>query len=377
MRLVVIFSEAVRIQIMASFIKICPHCGHQNAAQENACTACTYYIGSVSPTMDSLTNPMPPTDSKRTFIASTLFLDIVGYSKRSVDDQLNCKRHFNMLISKAMTNIAEPDRVLLDTGDGAALCFLENPEEALNVAVRLLRVILSLKKTQAPYYQLYLGINLGPIKIMQDVNSQRNVLGDGINVAQRIVSFAKPNQLLVSRSFYELVVSLNQGRKVLFKYQGIHVDKHEREHEAYEFLTTKLLAQQSVRPKPTATPQAPNTGVVNHSATAMVYLEAACGSQVYPVLKGSVMGQAHPEGGADVQISDLEGCQYIHRQHCRFEYANQQWYIIPIDQHSLGRDFTNPTTLNGQALNVGKPHPLQHGDKLELAGVVFYVRVLE
>jgi len=373
---------------MASLIKICPQCGHPNAVQESACAVCTYFIGSVSPTVDNSINTMQaspqttPTDSKRTFIASTLFLDIVGYSKRSVDDQLICKRHFNMLISKAMMNIAEPDRVLLDTGDGAALCFLENPEEALNVAVRLLRVILSLKKTQAPYYQLYLGINLGPIKIMQDVNSQRNVLGDGINVAQRIVSFAKPNQLLVSRSFYELVVSLNQTRKVLFKYQGIHVDKHEREHEAYEFLTTKLLAQQITRPKPTATPHAPNTGVVNHNtnntnAVPIVYLEAACGSQIYPVLKGSVMGQAHPEGGADVQISDLEGCQYIHRQHCRFEYSNQQWYIIPIDQHTLGRAFTNPTTLNGQALNLGKPHPLQHGDKLELAGVVFYVRVLK
>lgn len=366
---------------MASLIKICPQCGHQNAAQETACAVCTHFIGSVTPTADTAASPPQPTptDSKRTFIASTLFLDIVGYSKRSVDDQLNCKKHFNMLIGKAMSNIAETDRVLLDTGDGAALCFLENPEEALNVAVRLLRVILALKKGQAPHYQLYLGINLGPIKIMQDVNSQRNVLGDGINVAQRIVSFAKPNQLLVSRSFYELVVSLNQNRKVLFKYQGIHVDKHEREHEVYEFLTTKLLAQQNARPKPTATPQAPNTGVVNHhnnNAVPIVYLEAACGTQIYPILRGSVMGQAHPEGGADVQISDIEGCQYIHRQHCRFECHNQRWYIIPIDQHSLGRDFTNPTILNGQALSVSKSHPLQHGDKLELAGVVFYVRML-
>lgn len=373
---------------MATLTKICPQCGHHNAVQETACAVCTYFMGAVSPTAEnsihaqgqSSTPREVVTDSKRTFIASTLFLDIVGYSKRSVDDQLSCKRHFNMLISKAIANIAESDRVLLDTGDGAALCFLENPEEALNVAVRLLRVILVLKKIQPPYYQLYLGINLGPIKIMQDVNAQRNVLGDGINVAQRIVSFAKPNQLLVSRSFYELVISLNQSRKVLFKYQGIHIDKHEREHEVYEFLTAKLLAQQVIRPKPTASPHPPNTGVVNHAANnnvPIIYLEAACGSQIYPILKGSVMGQAHPEGGADIQISDLEGCQYIHRQHCRFECHNQQWYIIPIDQHSLGRDFTNPTTLNGHALNVNKPHPLQHGDKLELAGVIFYVQSLK
>lgn len=34
---------------MASFIKICPKCGHANPEYENACTVCTYFIGMETP----------------------------------------------------------------------------------------------------------------------------------------------------------------------------------------------------------------------------------------------------------------------------------------------------------------------------------------
>jgi hypothetical protein len=59
------------------------------------------------------------------------------------------------------------------------------------------------------------------------------MLGDGINVAQRVMSFAEPNQILVSRSYYEIVSRLSQEYTRLFQYLGIHRDKHIREHEVY------------------------------------------------------------------------------------------------------------------------------------------------
>ena len=68
---------------------------------------------------------------------------------------------------------------------------------------------------------------------MKDVNGQPNMLGDGINVAQRVMSFAEPNQILVSRSYYEIVSRLSQEYTRLFQYVGIHRDKHVREHEVY------------------------------------------------------------------------------------------------------------------------------------------------
>ena len=53
-----------------------------------------------------------------------------------------------------------------------------------------------------------MGINLGPVKLVKDINGHPNIIGDGINVAQRIMSFARPGQIVVSRSYYDVVSNL-------------------------------------------------------------------------------------------------------------------------------------------------------------------------
>ena len=78
-----------------------------------------------------------------------------------------------------------------------------------------------------------MGINLGPVRLVKDLNGQMNIIGDGINVAQRVMSFAGPGQLLVSRSFYEVVSCLSRDYASLFSYEGARTDKHVREHEVY------------------------------------------------------------------------------------------------------------------------------------------------
>jgi hypothetical protein len=52
-------------------------------------------------------------------------------------------------------------------------------------------------------------------------------------VAQRVMSFAESGQLLVSRSFYEVVSCLSADYAKLFDYVGARTDKHVREHEVY------------------------------------------------------------------------------------------------------------------------------------------------
>jgi hypothetical protein len=68
---------------------------------------------------------------------------------------------------------------------------------------------------------------------VKDLNGQMNIIGDGINVAQRVMSFARPGQLLVSRSFYEVVSCLSRDYMNLFRHEGSRTDKHVREHEVY------------------------------------------------------------------------------------------------------------------------------------------------
>jgi hypothetical protein len=77
------------------------------------------------------------------------------------------------------------------------------------------------------------GVNLGPVRLVKDLNGQMNIIGDGINVAQRVMSFARPGQLLVSRSFYEVVSCLSRDYASLFRHEGSRTDKHVRAHEVY------------------------------------------------------------------------------------------------------------------------------------------------
>src|SRR5204863_792027 len=120
------------------------------------------------------------------------------------------------------------DRVVLDTGDGAAITFLGDPEDALAVSIAIRDAVAA----QSGLH-VRMGINLGPVRLVRDLNSQLNIIGDGINVAQRVMSFAEPGQLLVSRSFYEVVSCLSRDYEKLFHHEGARSDKHVREHDVY------------------------------------------------------------------------------------------------------------------------------------------------
>jgi len=138
----------------------------------------------------------------------------------------------NDTIANAMEEVAERDRVVVDSGDGAALCFLGDPEDALFSAVKIRDSYTH--HENRPDYDVRIGINLGPVKVVRDINDRANVLGDGINVAQRVMAFADENQIFVSRSFYEVISCLSQEYAELFHYRGVHKDKHVREHSIYE-----------------------------------------------------------------------------------------------------------------------------------------------
>ena len=175
---------------------------------------------------------MMPERANRTFICSVLFLDIVEYSRRPVAEQIQLKDQFNSLIAEAIRDIATADRIILDTGDGVAVNFLGDPEDALFVAMSL-RDSFAPSPDEPPKLPARIGINLGPVRLVTDLNGQPNIIGDGINVAQRVMGFARPGQVLVSRSYYEVVSHISEGYGQLFRYEGTRTDKHVREHEVY------------------------------------------------------------------------------------------------------------------------------------------------
>ena len=73
--------------------------------------------------------------SSRTLVCSVLFLDIVEYSKKPVAEQLELKQAFNQALATALEQVPQRDRIILDTGDGAAVTFMGDPEDALFAAL--------------------------------------------------------------------------------------------------------------------------------------------------------------------------------------------------------------------------------------------------
>ncbi|MGH8736485.1 MAG: hypothetical protein ACREU5_08430 [Burkholderiales bacterium] len=164
-------------------------------------------------------------NSGRTLVCSVVFLDIAEYSRKPVAEQLQLKQSFNGILANALDQVPVRDRIILDTGDGAAIAFLGDPEDALFSAMSI--------RDSAGALPVRLGINLGPVRLLKDLNGQMNIIGDGINVAQRVMGFARPGQLLVSRSFYEVVSRLSRDYEKLFFHEGSRTDKHVRAHEVY------------------------------------------------------------------------------------------------------------------------------------------------
>lgn len=175
-----------------------------------------------------------PLDLDRTWICCVLFADIASYSKHSIEQQIDWKFRFNNFLNEALLAVEPDARYILDTGDGAAICFLGAPEPAMQTALKLRYLVIQARGARAEGMRIRLGINLGPLRLMKDVNGVVNAVGDAINVSQRVMSFADLDQILVSRSFHETVSCLSEENARMFAPAGTRTDKHGRAHVVYE-----------------------------------------------------------------------------------------------------------------------------------------------
>lgn len=170
----------------------------------------------------------------RTLTASILFVDLVGFSLTTVSEQISVKQALTAMLRNTLAVVPPEDYRIMDTGDGAAIGFLADPEHALYFA---LAIDSKCRQSDVPtglhHGSLRMGINFGPVKDVVDVNDRPSLIGDGINAAQRVISFAEPGQITVSYAYFDLVSRLAPEYSGLFVDAGAHNDKHGRGHEIY------------------------------------------------------------------------------------------------------------------------------------------------
>ncbi len=185
----------------------------------------------------------------RSTSATVLFFDVVGYTKQPVNKQIEIKKQFNQLVTDCMSVQGEGERIILDTGDGAAIGFLQHPEDALEVAMQFRKTVMDNQHKDYPELNVRIGIHLGPINVVKDMNGQSNMVGDGINDAQRVMSFAGIDQIYISRPYYDFISRLNDEYAGLFQYRGLQKDKHGREHPVYELVDAAAPVAEAALPQ--------------------------------------------------------------------------------------------------------------------------------
>src|SRR5246500_5107380 len=146
-------------------------------------------------------------------IAHVLFIDIVGYSKLSINQQSAVIDELTNLVRKSdqyQRAEAASRLIKIPTGDGMALVFYTSPEAPVQCAVEISRDL-----KEYPRLQLRMGVHSGPVSGVIDVRGQANLTGAGLNMAQRVMDCGDAGHILLSKHVAEDLEEYEQWRPLL------------------------------------------------------------------------------------------------------------------------------------------------------------------
>src|SRR5437016_1628659 len=146
-------------------------------------------------------------------IAHVLFLDIVGYSKLSINEQ-------RAVIGEMAEVVRTSDQyqkaetaghfIKIPSGDGMPLVFYTSPEAPAQCAVEISRLL-----KQHRRLQLRMGVHSGPVSGVIDVTGRANLAGAGLNMAQRVMACGDAGHILISKHVAEDLEEYEHWRPLL------------------------------------------------------------------------------------------------------------------------------------------------------------------
>ena len=141
--------------------------------------------------------------------ANFFFVDIVGLSDTSMSTKTQIKKIevLNQCISEchAFKSVPIETILLLPTGDGCCIGFLQGPELPLMLAVELHQKLAVYNKAKIPSetVRIRIGLHSGNCFIVNDLLGNKNTWGPGIIYARRVMDFGDDAHIMMSPTMAE------------------------------------------------------------------------------------------------------------------------------------------------------------------------------
>ncbi len=202
--------------------------------------------------------------TKAPSVTRILFIDVVGFSRKPMAIQKQVIQRLTEMVQQtgAFRRLDDSQRVSLPTGDGMAIAFFGAAEVPVTCAIELQKAIRRHNASQSAELEILvrMGINSGEVFTVLDINEHRNVVGDGINNAQRVMDFGDAWHILASEAVVRDLIAENPVYETCFVDAGIFADKHGKRHHVFnlhagDYGNAELPTRHRVEP-PVSTPAA-------------------------------------------------------------------------------------------------------------------------
>ncbi len=145
----------------------------------------------------------------RSEIAHILFIDLVAWSQSAMEAQAESLDQLTKAFRATPAFLAEERAGTIEclpTGDGFAALFFGDLTAPIQCALEL---------STSLNLSVRMGIHSGPVQKQTDVGGKLNFVGDGINMAKRVLDAAEPGQILASEAYASWLKGFQKWKPLL------------------------------------------------------------------------------------------------------------------------------------------------------------------
>lgn len=180
------------------------------------------------------------------FKKKIIVFDIVGYSKEYTFEQMRKVEKFTAIVKEYLHMLGNTENIPL--GDGLILIIPEKSNQFPFIQ-KIFESLRKINRNREETQQIHIrtALHIGEVMVYQDINENRNYAGQGINIAYRINTGAKKDQVLVSEDFYNYMQEKGELENENYCKVAPLTVKHDVKINVYNYYDSNLLVGKRVQ----------------------------------------------------------------------------------------------------------------------------------